>query len=466
MSASTLFADLQFRVECHQIVLTQAGGNAIQIHGPGEIWQDERGILNFKIFTDGIGYHQSRVHLQQPRTAGQLLADEDFFDLEAQEHGLPVWNARRVFPSTRGGIQQGLIHGQIHELRKTTALPHITATVDQVTVIFKGKLDFPCNQGTETVTRIGGREIQSTSALNVAFADDGPLHFEIRHDGNHTAVSATLPLGSLTDATPSRIQEALQFVSGKQLLLMAVETWGGGNEVVRLVSPWASRGDGRMQPPLQFQRFDSGGHFWRMFCDYFRHVHADSSAVWHPISTHLGRALEATAASLDTELLALGVAVEGLAGACFLDLAPVSPEFLGELDLLQAAVQGLTLTEQSRRRIEGTIRAMRRARNSDALRAFLVTNQLPLSLYESWSSVRNASAHGGGIQDRELERLVRLRDEVLSVLYSLTLGAINYTGPRTDYSQTGWPTANWPLVAPTPAAESPPQTTTPAPATG
>jgi hypothetical protein len=31
------------------MVLTKAGGNPLALNGPGEIWQDEEGVLQFKI---------------------------------------------------------------------------------------------------------------------------------------------------------------------------------------------------------------------------------------------------------------------------------------------------------------------------------------------------------------------------------------------------------------------------------
>lgn len=271
-----------------------------------------------------------------------------------------------------------------------------------------------------------------------------------------------MPAGQLTSATPSRIHEALQFVLGQQLALMVVETSVAGQHVTRLTSP--ARGHGRMSPPLQFQRMD-GGQVWRMFTNYFRHIHPNAELGWHPISRHVGSAIESTAASLEARVLALAVAVEGLAGDCFPGLAPVNPSFLAELDAVQTALQGVMLTDQSRGRISGSINAMRSARNSDVLRAFLTNNQLPNSLFESWRRLRNTSAHGGGAGGREMETILRLKSEVLSLLYSLVFAAINYTGHRTDYSLPGWPTLAWPIPQPS-AAPPAPAPAAPAPVAG
>ena len=217
-----------------------------------------------------------------------------------------------------------------------------------------------------------------------------------------------------------------------------------------------------MSSPLQFRLIDEGGHVWRMFTNYFRHVHANAEPEWHPISRYVGSAIESTAASLEANVLALAVAVEGLAGDCFPGLAPVSPDFLRELDAIQATVQGVALTEQSRSRISGSLNAMRSPRNSDIIRAFIANNRLPNGLYNSWSRLRNASAHGGGAGSRDIDTTLRLQSEVLSLMYSLVFAAITYTGPRTDYSVPGWPKRAWP-IPPVPAVAPPPPQTTVAP---
>jgi hypothetical protein len=462
MSAKEDFAEGKFKIECSQMVLTRAGGDPVVVRGPGEIWQDQEGTLQYKMFADQAGYHALQAYKSQPRVVGQLIPDEDYFTLEAQEYSLPRWTADRVLPSCRGGLVDGFAYGYLHELVHTEPYPR-DAESDFVRLRFRGKLEFPCNQGTETVIRVGGREHHTSSTLNAAFIEDGELRFDVLHEHEHTAVSLQLTAGELTPATPDRIRESLQFILGQQLALMVVEIGAEGQHLTRLTSP--SRGEGKMLPPLQFHVVDEGGHVWRMFTNYFRHVYANAEPGWHPIYRHIGSAIESTAASLQARVLALAVAVEGLAGDCFPGLAPVSPDFLRELDAVQTAVQSVALIEQSRSRISGSLNAMRSPRNSDVLRAFIANNRLPNGLYDSWSRLRHPSAHGRGAGGRDIETTLRLQSEVLSLLYSLVFAAINYTGPRTDYSLAGWPTRSWP-IPPAPAVAPQPQTGTAAAATG
>lgn len=38
------FADLKFKAECGEMILSQVGGSKIVIKGPGEIWQTDDGV--------------------------------------------------------------------------------------------------------------------------------------------------------------------------------------------------------------------------------------------------------------------------------------------------------------------------------------------------------------------------------------------------------------------------------------
>lgn len=457
MKAAEEFADEKFKIECARMQLTKSGISPIQVCGPGEIWQGDEGELHYKIFIDDGAYQALRVDWARPRTVGQVIPEEDFFILEVLQHSLPVWTSQRVLPNLRGGIVDGIAYGTLHNLVHTEDFSSLgmQQQSEYVTLLIRSKLKFPCNRGTETVTRIAGRERASSSSLNVAYVEGDQFNFELLHDGEHTVVSLELPIGQFTDSTLGRVQEALQFVLGQQLAVMVVETYSNGQHVTKLNSP--ARGRGKMPPPLRFLDPFDDGNFWRIFTNYFRHIHANANPGWHPISRHVAGAVESTAASLNTNILALAVAVEGLAGECFSDLAPVSSAFLGELDVVQAAIQGVTLTEVSRTRINGTINSMRSPRNSDVIRAFITNNGLAPGLFESWRRLRNASTHGDNIDVRDMDNILRMKYEVLSLLYSLVLAAINYTGTRTDYSIQGWPTQQWP--APRPPAALPPPTT-------
>jgi len=436
------FADQNFKIECCKMMLSKGGETSLSLEGPGEIWQDHEGVLQYKIFLNEESFLSLGDLQFRSFPPGQLIKDDDFFTLHARDISLPVWVGPQIIPNARGGLHEGLAHGRLSELIQEEPYPE-EAEFDVVLLRFKGRIEFPSNRGTETVVKVGGQKRSTSHTLNVAFVDVAGFTFEMRHEREHTVASLRLPAGTATAATPSRIQEALQFVLGQQLAVMVVETMEAGQHLTRLTSP--SHGHGKRPPPLQFRSLDFDGNFWRMFTDYFLHVHADSESGWHPTSCHVGSVIESAAASLDIGVLALSVAVEGLAGESFLALVPDNPELLNDLDKVKKTVDGMTLSETALNRIVGALGAMKSPRKSDALRAFITHNNMPAGLYKSWSSLRNMSAHGSMARGNNIEQLLRLKYEVLSLFYSLVFATINYKGPRIDYSLSGWPVQDWPI---------------------
>ena len=428
------------------MVLTNVGNNAVSVSGPGEIWQDEDGVLQFKIFIGMKACQDMRNQMLQPRTIGQLIPDGDYFTLKAQEYTSATrWGAQRVMPNSRSGLSGALAYGHLQEMMHFETIPK--TGFDFVLLRLKGKIPFPGNQAIQTVIRIGGEDRRFSNDYNAAFIDDNDHKFEVLHEGEHTVVSLQLPAGGLNDTTPSRVHEALQFVLGRQLAVVGIETGSAGGSTKRLISPIA--GNGKVAPPLMFdssKHLDQGEHIWRLFVTYFCYIQKNTADNLHPISRHISSILESMAGSLDVGILALAVAVEGIVADCFQSLGQVNKDFLMELDAVRGALNGLKLTPASKKRLEGSIMGMRRPRNSDLVKAFLHAHHLPDGLYESWSRLRNTSAHGGGLGNRDIETVLKLRNEVLCLLYSLVFAAINYTGKHSDYSLSGWPTVMWPVL--------------------
>lgn len=441
MNAPEDFAEGRFKIECSRMALTKPDEKDIVIQGPGEVWQDEEGVLQYKIFVDDAGYITLHNYLGRPRTPGRIIPEEDYFSLETEDFGGQIWTSDHVLPSCRGGAIGGFAYGHLYDLRRTRSGPD-NAEFVFIICLYRGKLDFPCNKVTETVIRVGGQDRHTSRSLNAAFIEQGEYKFRILQEKEHTFASLHLPLSRYNAATPSRVTEALQFVLGKQVTLMVVETHVKEAYETRLIS--RSRGDGSLLPPLNLIRGE-GSDVWRMFMNYFYYVQPDPGLGWHPISRHVASTIESTAASLETQILALSVAVEGLAAESFEALAPVSADFLTELASAEAAINNAELTDQSRRRIHGSLSAMRNPRNSDILRTFITTSNLPIDLYDSWSRLRHASAHGSGGGGRDFETILQLRGNVLSLFYSLVFATIGYSGPRSDYSLPGWPVRAWPV---------------------
>lgn len=76
------FADIKFKRDCTNIILTEHGdGIPLIFQGPGEIWQDDSGQLQFKCFAmDGFKEFQNhQIKRINSSEVGQLVPTDDFF---------------------------------------------------------------------------------------------------------------------------------------------------------------------------------------------------------------------------------------------------------------------------------------------------------------------------------------------------------------------------------------------------
>ncbi|MBB5033124.1 hypothetical protein [Prosthecobacter vanneervenii] len=452
MKTPAEFADRNFKIECSQITLRQGGQGSLVIGGPGELWQDDDGHIQFKIFVSEEHYEALNTHRNgTKRVLGQLVKEEDCFTLVAQTFSGPVWTSESVFPNRRGGLASGIAYGTIHELLYECSVP-VESKAVSATIRLPDKISFPCNQGTETVTKRGDKEAGNSWNLNSAEYIHEKFMFRIHPEGDHTVAQISMKEGPDALVMARRLHESLQFVLGLELDLLVIETIGDGKMTTMLRSASNSKIKGSIPPPLRFQKIDPQSQFWMMFASYFCAVITATSSEPHPISQHLGSVIESTVASLGAEVLALTVAVEGLAGLTTSAQVSNTVAISEELNAVKKALVGVSLSDSTRARVIGALDAMTKIRNSDLLRIFLAEQQLPPALYKSWSRLRNAAAHGGGLGGREIEDVIRLRDEVRMLLYSLVLHLIGYSGLRTDYSQQGWPDCHWPIAASVPAS--------------
>ncbi len=344
----------------------------------------------------------------------------------------------------RRGSLSGLARGTLRELVRQVEVPR-TGGNGGILIRFDGKLKLPPNQGSSEVKTVGKRQISRKTSMDSVRVESGEFSFEVRIEGRHTVVSLSLPLSIDRNQAESRIQESLQFVLGMEIDPLVVETYFGDLETTKLLSANCSKRKGKIPPPVKIQSFDWDGHFWRLFSDYFKYVMTDVGIGWHPVSEHIGSAIESSAASLGSELLALSVAVEGISGIVCKS-ARLTEGLLRDLEKVTEALRRLEIADVTRNRIEGAMGGMKKPRNSDLLRDFVAATGLPFSLFESWTRLRHAAAHGVGLHERKIEDLLLLRDQVRMLFYSLIFHAVGYSGPRVDYAQEGWPETSWPVL--------------------
>jgi len=433
------FMQSKFLLESNKIALSKYGGIPLEVCGPGEIRQDEEGVLQYKFFVGEDQYGALVKHDFREHIAGRLIPSEDHFELRVSDGVQLEWVSSQVLMETRGIFSKGVVFGNLQEIvKKTDRLG--SSNMDCVIIQLCGKIKFPSNCSTEIKKQIAGHEAGSSWSLNVAQHQFNGFKFEMRHEDEHTVVSLSLPKGQLKPTTPMRIQEALQFVLGQRLQVMIIDTYANKTHTTRLISP--RNNSEKIEPPLHFSNVHEAKNVWNMFANYFGYIHSYEKMRWHPVSCHIGSVLEASSASMEIQVLTLSVAVEGVLKECFTDICPISKELVSNVNKLLDLLKNEGFSESFKQRANGSLNAMKNPRGSDRVKKFVEKYNMPKELFDSWRMLRNSSAHGS--LNSEIEKLIIQQQKTLSLFYAIIFSAIGYEGNRTNYAIEGWPKTIWP----------------------
>jgi hypothetical protein len=442
MSLETDFANLTFKLECSNITLTRTGQRPLEFHGPGELWQNENGVLQFKIFVQE-NCSQITEQLFPIAQQGQIIEPHDFFQLQAISNtGIgntgTIWHATKILPDYRGGMERGTIYGFVAQLESLPSLPFNTS--DHVQFLLKGLLEFPCNATTSTSTYLNDRKIGQFSSFNAAIIKRANYSLEIYPKESHTVINFISIASSFSDLIYLRIWESLQFCLSTQIVPLVINSRINNHHLIRLMSPRNLYGSCRLPPPLLFQH-PLGQNVWNIFNSYFTYIQNYSTPQWHPISLQHKDALESSAASLKAEALSLAVAIEGLVKICYSGTDNVPEECLRGIDTALSLIHSSSeIPSDLKSRIVGALNAMKRIRNSDIIRSYVKGHGMSPDIFKAWNKLRNIFVHGENTNELSKEKLLRQRNQIVFLFYSMILTAIGYTGERTDYSTNGWTT--------------------------
>lgn len=453
MNTTRDFANLQFRLECAQVSLYRREGNPVTVCGPGEIWQDKEGVLNFKIFvSERFSHLRQTCHESGDRT-GQLRKPEDYFILSASESNGQGWSAARVWPSSwrELGRDAGLIAGSFGRLTRT--IPYPLISTHWVELRLRGNLNYPATLNHERVETIDGKRISLQSLDHAARVIGDGYQLTFFHQDSHTIVqykgSEAPPL-----SFSLRIQEALQFCLSSLVECVAESSVSAGSQSERITITSSRLPGGFVEgchPPLRLQEYGTSSDFWAIFKCYYAYICGNADNEWHPLSVRVREIIASRRVSLPSEVLALAVGVEGVVSAS----AERLKELLSDCDCamkvqpndkrakLAEAIQIIEadsrIDTNARQRILKVARSWLGEQPMDLVEPFLGLKGLPRGLMKAWKTLRHRGAHGSGTGSLPVEDTIKLRNEVLHLFYSLILAIIDYDGVYTDYSQPGWP---------------------------
>lgn len=170
------------------------------------------------------------------------------------------------------------------------------------------------------------------------------------------------------------------------------------------------------------------------YCQKHKKEHAAFFSSWE-------RILESKRSQLlDNTCLVLCVAIETVLKSdfnCFFEDENSKREINEAIDIIKNLD---SVSERLKNRIEGVLKSP--SSPSVILKKMEFENRITHTMYESWKSLRNASAHAKHFSDFDIDKLQLMIDKMhicISLFYQLLFDHINYSGEYIDYSNDGWP---------------------------
>lgn len=436
-----------FEIDCPQMSLRQnVESNPLTYAGPGTIYQTEEGKLLFKLYSTGERDTGLLMRTFGPGAlkTGEIIPRTEYFTLKATDMRGEDWRCDVVLPEFSQGVPGGPVaNGWLYEISKTTPDPNEKGDSSSLSLRFGRDFDFPGNAAKITKTFVNNIERGFSGDWTPAMFDAAGLKFELHKDQGGVFLSAEWNNPSLPHHLDLRISEALEFT------LFQHERWvirvaSEGKEHITTLRPFQKPLPQSSRPPLRF--IGSTPHdrsVWILFAKYLEFVLKHDQPKWHTVSENIHLAVMGESASLESRLIGLSVALEGVVTAGFPSIAAPDDLLDKQIEAGLKLVCASALDDSFKKRLEGFLRAMRKPRAVDKLRVFVEAGLVRRELMDAWLGMRNSAVHASGLDPAERKTVYRTYHSALTLLNELVMLLIGYRGAYTDYSVPEWPQREW-----------------------
>lgn len=442
-------------LDCPRIIISQRREGGARFVGPGCIRQDEEGALIFKLYVETKENAGPQVIFNNliGSTAGTLFLDEELYDLSATSVDGANWKAVRIagiHPNWNMRDDTGVLNGRLHAIVAGPLLP--PARPHRLRLHFFEEFPLPLHSGFLDADRLVRGMVRDRAEFEACGA-----HFTVqsRLGSGDTAVEASAE----TDLPPAfdlRIQEALQYITGKSAIWRARVATCQGMLILELASPRPKAVRTQFNPPLSPASIEFHHHTWVLFERFLaygvRNTHAgDDRGLWNAVAYHLYNARESTSASVDAWAIGVSVAVEAVASV--IELTDDQEKAQRWSNFTKSALEWLeeqTFPEEVRRRARGLIEKTGSKGTKQKLRELAEKGYVDKKYVDAWDRLRNRHVHPN-LTDLRLPGPTEYRElfqrlwQVGTLLHQLTFYIIGYKGPFTDYGRAGCLSGQYPL---------------------
>lgn len=445
-----------FDIDCTSMVLRQRKEGGRRYEGPGYVRQVEGGALEFKLYVEKKENARLPAILERLTggASGEIYSDSDLYDLTATSVDGMCWEAARIVePRSNWNMQNdaGVLIGDLHSIHAGPMPPPMGSSF--LRLHFFEEYELPLNSWSpdpDHPLRGLARDHAELQACGAKFE----VRSRVGSGDTVVTVTADTPFPPAFDL---RIQEALQYVTGKSALWRARAENSKGMTVLELASPRPKAAHTQFDPPISPASIDFHHYTWPLFDRFLSYLVENTDTArgdrhWNSVAYHLYMARESTSASIDAWAVGVSVAVEAVASLAKESAAAESDGGWGKFR--QAALTWIDghpdFPEGIKGRARGLIRGAADKGAMQVLRELAKKGRVDQGCIQAWSKLRHRHVHPN-LTDLQLpsaadyQELFKLLQLVGVLLHQVTFHLIGYEGPFTDYAGTGRGTRKYPL---------------------
>lgn len=448
-----LIPEGKFRIICSRMTLARVGALPLKFSGAGEIRQNENGrfFAEFAL-SKKRDMPAAMAETHRPKGGGHPIPKDEYMELTAKDERGVTWRGKVPRMSVFGDLlRRPKIHATV-VLLETESPSIVTGDTDTARCVILGQLNYPFLNATESVRRRKGVEISGSTKADHTEFNVGSDTFVLSFEGENTVLECTFPRGGVAACHHVRMVEALQFALGQLVRPFVWTLDSAGSSRTLIWSPRAKRPPSSLVPPFNWNSDFLSKIPFEIAAAYYNAIKAKGGDDWHPLTEIVFKTVDAGASSTDMREISFAIATESAAELCYSSAGLPPDAFKEEVGRVIRSIKKRNLPHAGPR-IEGSLDALLRPRNSDRIKAFIKDKALPKDLFTIWQKMRNTVTHGRSSSDDFETRWEKLFG-VLFLFHSIVLHHIRYVGPRTDYVSKSQPTIPWPHVQsePTPAS--------------
>lgn len=446
------FSGGKFHIDCPHIEVRQRGKESkFYFSGPGYIYLDGD-IIKLKMYSQGETScrltisEKLTIDFPSASAAGRIIPEDHYYDLVAKDVNDRRWSSEyiRIHVNFSMADDSAIATGQLRSVSLEREMdPRVRG--QSLSLYFQNKPDYPSNVMTKKEVKVGDFRTQSSSSWNAVEVGVGGIKHYIESTEYGLTVCTTCPLEILHKNLHARISEALSFAFGEEFRPFAIRTVMASGDTLRLMS--GEKHIPRPSYPPFRDRYNHDMSVWNLFMSYLNFCMPYQGDGLHPISSHVFGAIRAQGASLDAYALSLALAVEGVAKIELGSLTLADATFVAEIDKLSSLIESSDASDRLKDRAKGALEAMKRPRAEDRLKAAAGKGIIDGKLVPVWKNLRNAHAHADIIDFGKAQSVLDKCGAARTLLNQIVFHVINYSGPYTNYSVTGWPTEHYESAA-------------------